>query len=119
MKFAALSLAATAALAASAGPVDAQWVTGHGHHHRGYSVLTPGPHLDYHNGHYHYHDGFYRSAPLYPTYGIGFQLGGVPGLRVNPGIGYTQPWGGSYWNSYYGAPNYYRGYSHGGYRWRW
>ena len=120
MKFGILSLAATAALALSSGTAAAQW--GHGHHnhghnhgssrlHRDLSHMHLGPHLDYHNGHYHLHDGFYRSGPLYPVYP---SYGGYSNLT--PGF-YSVPSTGS-WSSYgYGVP--YRGNGYDSYRWRW
>ena len=114
MKFAILSLAATAALALSSGTASAQWGHHHGHHHhhgsgrlhRDLAHMPLGPHLDYHNGHYHYHNGFYRSGPLlpvYPSYGTGYY-----GSYSVPQTG---------WNSNYYAP--YRGGSFGSYRWNW
>ena len=109
MKFAILSLAAVGGLALSAGSALAgppgHYHGGHshgGHSHGGYSSFHPiGPHLDYHRGHYHYHDGFYRSAPLvpvYPSYGSGSSDGySRPGFNITIGSGYSRPYyGGGY-----------------------
>ncbi len=120
MKFAILSLAAAGALTLSAGSASAQ--PGHyhgGHNHGGYggynrSYHPPVPHLDYHRGHYHYHDGFYRSGPLYPVYpsysypSYGFNSGyniGIsrPGFSINIGSGSPYYGGGFYNQPYYGG----------------
>jgi hypothetical protein len=96
MKFAALSLAACAALALSVGTASAQ-PFGH-HHHGGYYGTPVGGHLDYHRGHYHYHNGLYRSGPLVPAYpaynyssygyGTGFGLTvNRPGFNLSIGNG--------------------------------
>ncbi len=115
MKFAILSLAAAGALAVSSGTASAQpWHNHGGHSHgggynRGYHPV--GPHLDYHRGHYHLHDGWYRSAPLYPNYGFpnygyGYNSG-FGGTFIRPGItlqfgsgGFVQPY---YGGGYYGG----------------
>lgn len=114
MKFAILSVAATAALALSADTASAQWRHHHQHHNHGarrlahdLSHLHLGPHLDYHNGHLHYHNGFYRSAPLYPDYGLGYPITGLGGYRT-PYL----------WNSGHGG-SYYRGNAFNSYRWGW
>lgn len=108
MKFAILSIAAVGALAISTGSALAG-PPGHyhgGHNHGGYQSFHPvGPHLDYHRGHYHYHDGFYRSAPLapvypsysYPSYGYGSGYGiSRPGFNITIGSGYSPYYGGGY-----------------------
>lgn len=120
MKFAILSLAAAGALAVSSGTASAQPGHFHGGHNHGggyNSGFHPiGPHLDYHRGHYHLHDGYYRSAPLvpvvptysYPNYGYNSGFGltiNRPGLSFSFGSGratplYVQP---SYGGGYYGG----------------
>lgn len=107
MKFAILSLAAAGALAFSAGSASAG-PPGHYHggryHGGGYSSFHPiGPHLDYHRGHYHYHDGFYRSGPLVPVYpsyyGGGFYNRPGFNITIGSGYGYSRPY---YGGGYYG-----------------
>ncbi len=109
MKFAILSLVAAGALAVSAGSVSAQHYYG-GYNSGGFHPV--GPHLDYHRGHYHYHDGFYRSGPLYPAYptyrypsynsGFGVTIGGSRGVIII-GSGSNSWYGNSYSQPYYGG----------------
>lgn len=114
MKFAILSLAAAGGLALSTGTASAHPPGYGGGYSGGYSYGHPiGPHLDYHRGHYHYHDGFYRSGPLvpvypsysYPSYNYGYNSGfglsiNRPGFSFNLGSGYAQPY---YGGGYYGG----------------
>jgi hypothetical protein len=111
MKFAILSLATAAALTLSSGTVSAQWIPGPGH----------GGHLDYYNGHYHYHNGPFMSGPLYPafpSYGYGYPYGS--GLTLSFG-GSSLGYGNLYPSLGYGS-GYYSPYSsrwgYGSYR-RW
>ena len=77
MKFAILSLVAVAGLTLSAGSASAHppgsiyggSIYGPSIYGPSYgrSYHPPYPHLDYHRGHYHYHNGFYRSPPLVPV----------------------------------------------------
>ena len=108
MKFAILALAAAGGLAVSTGSALAG-PPGHGHYHGGYGnrYHPPVPHLDYHRGHYHYHDGFYRSPPLvpaYPRYNYGYSnygaypYGARSGFNITIGSGY-----GGYSRPYYGG----------------
>jgi hypothetical protein len=114
MKFAILSLVAAGGLALSTGTASAHppgYGGGYsGGYNRGFHPITP--HLDYHRGHYHYHDGFYRSGPLvpvYPSYNYGYNSGynsgfglsiNRPGFNFNLGSGYSQPY---YGGGYYGG----------------
>lgn len=111
MKFAILSLVAVAGLTLSA---DSALAGPPGHYHGGYGGYNNfhpvTPHLDYHRGHYHYHDGFYRSGPLvpvYPSYGYGRSIYGpsIYGPSIygynsgfgRPGYGFATPYyGGGY-----------------------
>jgi hypothetical protein len=112
MKFAVLSLAATAALALSAGDASAQW--GHFGHHHGHShgYGLGGGHLDYHNGHLHYHNGFYRSGPLYPAYNYGYSSPYSYGYGSGYGGNLYSPYSSGYGSFY--TPRSYYGY---GLRW--
>ncbi len=109
MKFAILSLVAAGALAISAGTASAQHYH-NGHYHGGYNrggFHPVTPHLDYHRGHYHYHDGFYRSPPLvpaYPSYGYG-----RPSFGLTIGVGNVYP---SYGGGFYNPRPYYGGYGY-------
>lgn len=113
MKFAFLSLAAAGALAFSSGTASAQPRPYHNHNHgggynRGFHPV--GPHLDYHRGHYHLHDGWYRSGPVvpvvptysYPSYGYNSGFGLTiqrPGVTLQFGSGgFVQP----YYGGFYG-----------------
>jgi hypothetical protein len=85
MKFALLSVVATAGLVFASGSASAQ-PYGHHHNHGSYYYGHPyGGHLDYHNGHYHYHNGYYRSGPLVPAY----PSYGYPSYGYNSGFNFS------------------------------
>ena len=125
MKFAILSLAAAGALALSTGTASAHppGYGGYSGYGGGYgggygrSYHPPYPHLDAHRGHYHYHDGFYRSPPVvpvypsysYPSYGYDSGFGLTiqrPGFSFGIGSGSVTP---LYTQPYYGGGYYYPG----------
>src|SRR5688572_8001163 len=111
MKFAILSLAASGALTLSAGSALAgppgHYHGGHNHggyYHGGSRYHPPVPHLDYHRGHYHYHDGFYRSPPLVPVYpSYGYPSYGYGSGYSRSGVSITIGSSGLYPSSGYGG----------------